>query len=238
MHARPVQPGPCGTYASPRHVCASTCGDGGQTSIDNDSASRSCAATVCAVTRPVFSEPSVARDGWLGWSEPNINFYRESTMPEAVIARAWINAAYERFSDPTGEFAGRLRSADFVQHASAMAELYVHSRLLKPDHRIVYEEDGTGPDFRVYQSEDYIGAVEVCSLFDNQTWEAEQQRHARIADELNRRIPLDLWFVHFDVVRLDRPPSIKQLVAWVRARVDELPRSELDVTSPTPWVTY
>lgn len=46
--------------------------------------------TVCDVTRPiVFPEPSVPRDGWLGWAEPLVNLYLESSPSrlEAVAAR-------------------------------------------------------------------------------------------------------------------------------------------------------
>jgi hypothetical protein len=162
----------------------------------------------------------------------------ESARPEAVVAREWINAAYGLFPDPTGELAGRLLSTDDVQHASALDELYVHDRLVR-NGRIVHEEGGVGPDFRIYRDEEYVGAVEVCSLFESKEWAAEQKRHARIIDELNRRIPLEAWFVHFEVVRLDRQPSVNRLVAWVTARIAELPRGSAEAADPlTPWVTY
>ena len=196
-------------------------------------------APVCDVTGAiVFPEPSVPRDRWLGWAEPLVNLYLESTRPEAVVAREWINAAYRRFPDPTGELAGRLRSTDNVQHSSALDELFVHDRLVRHG-RVVHEEGGVGPDFRIYRDDEYLGAVEVCSLFENKEWEAEQKRHARIVDELNQRIPLEMWFVHFDVIRLNRSPSINQLVAWVRARIAELPTGPAAAADPlTPWVTY
>lgn len=191
------------------------------------------------MTRPaVFPEPSVPRDGWLGWAEPEVNLYLESTRPEAVVAREWINTAYERFPDPTGEFAGRLRSTDNVQHASALDELFVHDRLVRHG-RVIHEEGGVGPDFRIYHDDEYLAAVEVCSLFENKEWETEQKRHATIVDELNERIPLDTWFIHFEVIRLDRQPSINRVVAWVQARIAELPTGPADATDPlTPWVTY
>jgi hypothetical protein len=191
------------------------------------------------VTGPtVFPEPSVPRDGPQGWAEPNVNFYLESTWPEALIAREWINNAYRRFPDPAGEFAGRLRSTDNVQHASALDELFVHDRLVRHG-RVVHEEGGVGPDFRIYRDDDYLGAVEVCSLFDNKEWEAERRRHARIVDELNQHVPLDEWFVHFEVIRLNRAPRIRRLVAWLRARIAELPTGQAAAADPlTPWAYY
>lgn len=76
-------------------------------------------------------------------------------------------------------------------------------------------------------------------MFENKEWEAERKRHATIVDELNKRIPLDTWFIHFEVIRLDRQPSISRVVAWVKARIAELPSGRADATDPlTPWVTY
>jgi hypothetical protein len=60
----------------------------------------------------VFPEPDVPRDAPLDMAEPPVNFYVESTRHEAIAARAWFN----------GAFAGRLRSADDVHHASAVAQ--------------------------------------------------------------------------------------------------------------------
>ncbi|MFL6077710.1 MAG: hypothetical protein ACJ73S_30470 [Mycobacteriales bacterium] len=167
-----------------------------------------------------------------------MNFYLESTREEAIVARDWINAAYEQFPDPGGALAGRLRSTDNVQHASALDELFVHSRLA-PHGRVIHEEGGVGPDFRIYHHEEYLAAIEVCSLFENAQWTAEQKRHAAIVDELNRRIPLTNWFVHFEVIRLARQPSMRRVVAWVEERLDELDDQEADPTNPlTPWVVY
>ncbi len=186
----------------------------------------------------VFPEPSVSREGPMGWSEPAVNYYRTSTRTDAVVARKWINAAYARFPDPSGELSGRLRSARNDQHMSALDELFVHDRLIQHG-RVVHEEGGVGPDFRIYRNEEYVGAIEVCSLFDNPQWEAEQMRHARIVDALNERIPLETWFVHFEVIRLDRQPSLRSLVAWIQARIAELPNGPDDAADPlTPWTTY
>lgn len=167
-----------------------------------------------------------------------MNFYLVSTRPEALVARAWINAAYQQFPDPNGEFTGRLRSADDVQHVSALAELFVHNLLIGHG-RVVHEEGGRGPDFRIYRHEEYLAAVEVCTLFENNEWAAEQKRNATIIDELNKRIPLDAWFINFDVIRLDRPPPIKRLVDWINATIAQLPAGPADASNPvTPWFTY
>jgi hypothetical protein len=186
----------------------------------------------------VFPEPSVQRDQWMGWAEPQVNFYLASTRPEAVAARAWINTAYQEFPDPSGEFAGRLRSADDVQHVSALAELFVHNLLIGHG-TVVHEEGGRGPDFRIYHDEQYVAAVEVCTLFESNEWAAEQKRNARIIDELNKHIPLDAWFINFEVIQLDREPSIKRLVEWVNATIGQLPTGPADSADPvTQWFTH
>lgn len=186
----------------------------------------------------VFPEPSVDRDGPLGWAEPGVNFYLESTRPQAVAARAWINAAYQRFpDDEKGTFAGRLRSADETQHYTAMDELFVHDQLIRVG-RVVHEEDGKGPDFRIYREDTYIGAVEVCSLFENREWFQARQRHARIADELQKHIPLEQWYITFDLVRLHQQPSLRRIATWVKQQMAALPSVLEDPRMTTSPVTY
>lgn len=185
----------------------------------------------------VFPEPSVDRDGPLGWAEPGVNFYMESTRPQAVDARARINAAYQRFPDEYGTLAGRLRSGDVTQHCTALDELFVHDQLIGIG-RIVHEEDGKGPDFRIYRDDSYIGAVEVCSLFENREWSQAQQRHARIADELQKQIQLDQWYICFDVVSFHQQPSLKRIAAWVKQQMAALPSVMENSMRTTPPVTY
>lgn len=187
---------------------------------------------------PVFPEPTGPRDTPLGCAEPYVNFYLESTWPEAVTARKWINSAYERFPDPSGALADRLRSTDYVQHASALAELLVHERLSGRGLRVTYEEGGVGPDFRIYRDDAYLGAVEVCCLLDDRTLDKERQRHGQIADALNQRVPLDSWFARFDVIRLDRQPSVKALARWVRETIASLPTAVAPAGTFTPPFSY
>ena len=175
----------------------------------------------------------------MGWAESEVNFYLTSTRREAAEARKWINAAYRRFPDPAGEFYGRLRSTDDRQHVSAIAELFVYDLLVDQHSRVVHEEGGIGPDFRIYSGEEYLGAVEVCTLFEKEEWETKEKEHSRIADQLNQRIPLDKWFIEFEVIRLDRQPSINRLAAWVQAEIAELssrPANAVDLL--TPWQSY
>jgi hypothetical protein len=129
-------------------------------------------------------------------------------------------------------------SSDDIQHASALDELFFF-QALPQNIRIVHEEGGLGPDFRIYEGDQYIVAVEVCSLLENREWDQQQRRHARIADGLNKRIPLEAWFVHFDVVQLDRQPSIKRLASWVRHQIGELPsHATVEPDSSAPHVMY
>lgn len=179
---------------------------------------------------PVFPEPTVQRDGSLGGAEPEVNFYLTSTRPEAVAARQWVNAAYSRFPDTTGSLASRLRSTDNIQHLSALDELFVHEQLV-PYGRVVPEEGGQGPDFRIYRDTEYVGAVEVATLFMKQELAAEMQRHATITDFLNARVALTDWFVHFEVIEQDR-------ANWVGQQIQGLPGAGVAGRTAMPWMPY
>jgi hypothetical protein len=170
----------------------------------------------------LFPEPDVTRDGPLGWAEPSVNFLLESTRPVAAAGRANVNAWYSRFPDRDGGFGARLKSPRGADHEVALDELLLHERLARKA-TVSYEEDGPGPDFRLYSDGRYIGAIEVLSLFMGQGWSDVQARHGRIADELNRRLALDRWFIYFEVVQLDRDPSARALASWVSRIIDQLP---------------
>jgi hypothetical protein len=174
------------------------------------------------IAQAPFPEPVVPRTGPLGGAEPRVNFYLYSTRPEAVAGRATMNDWYARFPDPTGTFLRRLRSTADADHEVALDELFIHERLTQSA-SVSYEEDGRGPDFRLYRDSAHVASIEVLSLFMRQDWSAQLVSHSRIADELNRRVAADRWWLHFKIVRLDRPPSIGRLATGVRQTVDALP---------------
>jgi hypothetical protein len=146
----------------------------------------------------VFAEPKVLRDGPLGQVEPNVNFLLESTRPVAAKGRETINDWYSRFPDSDGKFRDRLRSPKGTAYEVAQDELFVHERLVGRA-RVSYEEGGVRPDFRIYQGTGYLGAIEVLSLFMTRDWSDQHNQHGRIADELNKRLTLDKWFVSFEM---------------------------------------
>jgi hypothetical protein len=149
-----------------------------------------------------------------------------------VTARALVNDWYTRLPDEDGAFVRRLRSVNDAHHQTALDELFVHERL-KDSGDVVYEEGGLGPDFRIYRDSEYFAGVEVLSLFMRSDWANEQVRHDRISDALNKRLSADRWFIHFEIVRLDRPPAIRKLAMWVQRTIDDLPPHE-----PVPMVPF
>jgi hypothetical protein len=171
---------------------------------------------------PLFPEPDVPRDGPLGWAEASVNFLLESTRPAAVAGRANVNAWYSRFPDHDGKLGARLKSRRGADHEVALDELLLHEKLAQKA-KVSYEENGTGPDLRLYLDGRHIGAVEVASLFTEQGWSEVQARHGRIADELNRRLALDRWFIYLEIVQLDRDPSVKALTRWASEIMEQLP---------------
>jgi hypothetical protein len=167
----------------------------------------------------------------MGGSEPKVNFFRTSTRPTAVTARAVINGWYTRMPDEDGAFLRRLRSVRDVDHQTALDELFIHERLTGSGN-VIYEEGGTGPDFRIYRASEYFAGVEAMSLFIRDAWANEHVRHERIADELNSRLTADRWFIHFEIICLERPPSIQRLVAWVRQKIEDL-RDYVPIAAPS-----
>jgi hypothetical protein len=170
----------------------------------------------------VFAEPEIPFDGPIGWAEAEVNFLIKSTRQAACVARKTINNWYSRFPDPDGKFRARLTSPKGTDHQVALDELYVYEHLTRSA-EISYEEGGTGPDFRIYHGADYLGAVEVLSLFMASDWSGQQNQHSRIADELNKRLRIDRWFIDFEIIRLDRDPSFTKLASWVNREISSLP---------------
>jgi hypothetical protein len=106
----------------------------------------------------LFPEPGAARDGPLGWAEPSVNFLLESTRPVAAAGRANVNAWYSRFPDHEGNLGARLTSPRGADHEVALDELLLHEKLAQKA-KVSYEEDGSGPDFRLYSDDRHIGAI-------------------------------------------------------------------------------
>jgi hypothetical protein len=169
----------------------------------------------------LFPEPTLVHEGPLGMAEPSVNFLLESTRSVAATGRANVNDWYSRFPDHDGRFGARLISPKGTDHEVALDELLLHERLT-PNARVSYEEDGQGPDFRLYLGQEHLSAIEVMSLFMEHGWSGEQARHGRIADELNRRLSIDRWFISFEIAQLDRDPSVKGLASWVSGVIDQL----------------
>jgi hypothetical protein len=175
----------------------------------------------------LFAEPAVPRTRPLGRVEPAVHWFTESTRDEARTSRRVVNGWYDEMDDPDGAFAKRLRSEVDVDHHQALDELYVHHLLRQRYDDVRYEEGGTGPDFRVYVDGRCVAAVEVLSLFQRDDWTKEQMQHARLADELDRRLrPSAGYFVDFTLDRADREPPPRRFADWVARQIAELPPPE------------
>lgn len=175
----------------------------------------------------LFPEPLVPRTSPLGRVEPAVHWFTESTRDEAQTSRDVVNAWYREMDDPDDTFATRLRSGVDVDHHQALDELYVHHLLRQQYDDVRYEEGGVGPDFRVYQNGRRVAAVEVLSLFQRDDWTKEQLQHARLADELDRRLrPTAGYFVDFKLDSVDREPPPRRFADWVARQIAALPPPE------------
>jgi hypothetical protein len=172
---------------------------------------------------PLFTEPTEPRTTALGWVEPAVHWFTESTRPEAVASRQVVNDWYREFPDPSGKFAARLRSQNDVDHHQALDELHIHHLLRQTHDDVRYEVDDVGPDFRIYENEVCIGGVEVLSLFQREDWSAEERRHRRLADEVNRRVPpTDGYFVDYEI-EADKEPPPRRFADFIKNELGKLP---------------
>ena len=172
----------------------------------------------------LFPEPANPRTRPLGWIEPAVHWFTESTRAEAVTSRAVVNGWYAEFPDPERRLAERLRSELDRDHYQALDELHVHHILQQHNDDIRYEEGGIGPDFRVYRDGSRIGSVEVLSLFQREDWSAEEKRHWRLADELNRRVPpAGGYFLDFEIETAEREPPPRRIAEFVQREIAKLP---------------
>jgi hypothetical protein len=115
----------------------------------------------------LIRDPSTERSHPLRFSEPKVRFLLESTRPEALVARDFVNATYAVFPDREGRLASSILSEDDRTHEGALDELYVFSRLCAASYEVRYEEEGKGPDFRCYASGQLVLGVEVASFLDD-----------------------------------------------------------------------
>lgn len=178
-----------------------------------------------------FSDPRSSRTQPLSWNEPHVHWFTDITRPEAATSRDVVNSWYRDFPDRDGRLLRRLRSQRDTEHFQAIDELYVH-HLLREGHEDVRHEEGDGaPDFRVYERGALLAAVEVVSLFQPDVWEADERRHARLADQLNVRVrPTAGYWVDFDIEYADRDPPPGPFASFVRLEVAKLPPHEQGTT--------
>jgi hypothetical protein len=152
----------------------------------------------------LFPEPSVSFTRPLANLEPHVVWLQRSTRPDAVAARARVNAWYREFSDPQGKLAAKLVSTDNKVLHGALDELYVHHALRKVEPDVRYEEGGQGPDLRVYRAGHQILAVEVLSLFLRADWASEERRHGELTDRLNKRFRPQGYFLDVEVLQQEQ----------------------------------
>ncbi|WP_127508640.1 hypothetical protein [Actinoplanes solisilvae] len=170
----------------------------------------------------MFDRPATRRDWALTASEPTVTWFTEVTRPAAAEGRRIVNELYQWFPDVSGRLRADLRSTDNRRLLSALDELYVHEQLRQRYH-LAYEEGvKTRPDFRLYSGPEYVGTVEVLTLFERDDWGKEARRNAWLEDEINRLVPLTTHSLSFDVHRWDSTPNVKHLTRWLRSILEAL----------------
>jgi hypothetical protein len=175
------------------------------------------------MVRQAYEEPSVIRVASMTPAEPMASWLLESTRQEAVEARRTVNDLYSRFPDERNRMYTALHSRNDVHLLSALDELLIHDLLIR-QYRVEYEEDeGTAPDFRLYDADGgHVGTVEVVTLFQREDWAAEEKRHARLASDLNARLPLTTHSVEVEILSWNTTPRQRELTRWLQDAIDDL----------------
>jgi hypothetical protein len=167
----------------------------------------------------VFDEPLDPREGpFNGLAE----WYRNSGSPEACAARQDINTRYAAFPDRAGRLLGNLRGDSEIGLQQAMDELYAY-HLLSNSYQVRYEEDASGPDFRLYRSSEYAAGVEVFTLFPERDFASKVSRNGTLVEEINRRIRPVHWYVSIKSIDWKRQPRVTDVVKWLEKTIANLP---------------
>ncbi|GGW45117.1 hypothetical protein [Streptomyces galilaeus] len=184
---------------------------------------------------PVFFEPEPPSDGpYRGWAD----WYRRSGTADSRSARETLNGWYANFPDRDGMLLSRLRLNEDSEVAQAWDELYIH-HLLSRSCEARYEEDETSPDFRLYQSAEYVAGIEVLTLFPEEKLSSEDSRNRRLVDEINRRVRPSFWYLTFHIRRWSSQPRMKHLAKWIQSTIDSIGAPPSDWNrNKSPSATY
>jgi hypothetical protein len=117
---------------------------------------------------------------------------------------------------------GNLQGDSEIGILQAIDELYVHHLLSRP-YQARYEEDASSPDFRLYQSSEYVAGIEVLTLFPEQDFASKVSRNTALVDEINRRIRPDRWYLKIEIIDWKRQPRVTEVVKWLERTVASLP---------------
>lgn len=167
---------------------------------------------------------------------PLVNWYLYYGDNAAVEGRRLVNEWYAQSSvQGSANFINRLRSTRDIHHKSALDELYI-DHLLGHVGEVKYEEGPARPDFCIYRSGVLYACLEVLSLFRNQEDENRFRYYGRIADGLNRKVPLTTHYVDFNVVSATRTPSVNKLAEFVTTEIQRLNDEEINDLGQTEAV--
>jgi hypothetical protein len=173
----------------------------------------------------VFDEPLDPREGpFAGLAD----WYRNCGSAEARDARRYINDWYKPFQDRDGMLLGNLRSDSDIGIQTATDELYTH-HLLSSSYQARYEEDTSSPDFRLYRSSEYVGGIEVFTLFPEEGVASEISRNTAFVNELNHRVRSARWYVRLDILDWKRQPRVTEVAKWLDEKVTALPAPPADL---------
>jgi hypothetical protein len=176
--------------------------------------------TIWRVSPPlVFPEPPLNPSD--GPFRNYADWIRDSTSTEARAARVDINTWYAVFPDRDTMVLSRLREHKDVVVLQALDELYTHN-LLSKSYEARYEDDERSPDFRLYRGSEYVAGIEVLTLFTEESFASMETRNSRLADEINKRVGSDLWYVGIDIIDWKRQPRYSDVARWLNETLAQI----------------
>jgi hypothetical protein len=138
-------------------------------------------------------------------SEPAFAYINRSSREELVIARALLQAWFDRYPEKhQRELWGRIRSPINRDHNAAVFELALHQLLLLLGGEIIIHPTVPGsprrPDFLVRDSDGHQSYVEAALVtFRSADAEAAEARKNAVYDVLNRTINAPHWFLWLEI---------------------------------------
>lgn len=202
--------------------------------LADDPASRSARSHHGCKTQMIYQEPINPRPRVMGrclslqLSECDTDYLR--------IGRRRINDLFamveQDLSDEhRNDLVKRLQSRRDNELRQAIDELRVYEKLALRWGDIRHEESGGDPDWRIYENNKLVGAVEVFSIFDPPTQQVDLDQHARLGEAISLVSAPGITLTFTDV-KVSGQVKARELATWIQEIVDKVGAADPGTVHP------